>query len=429
MTPAARLAAAAEVFAQVMAGAQPADRILHNWGKARRFAGSGDRRKIRDLVYAALRQRGRLAWELYGPAAPAAAPGDRLVLLAASGLPAGEIAALCGSGPYAPPALDPGERRALQDAAEGRHRPGMPFWAAANIPPVLEGRFRQRFGAAVAPALAALNDRAPLDLRVNRARADRDAVLHRLQAEGIAATAAPLAPDGIRLAAAEERGPLAARDHPLLRDGTLVPQDAASQYVAHRLGAAPGMTVLDLCAGAGGKTLALAADMAGEGRLLASDGAADRLARLRPRAAQAGARVECLAWPPPGDLRGRCDRVLVDAPCSGTGTWRRAPEDRWRLDEGRLAALRAVQRDLLDRAAGYLAPGGQLLYATCSLLPEEGEEQVLRFLGRHPDFTCLPEEAAGDIAGPPVGRILAPHRDGTDGFFLARLARPAMAQP
>jgi len=419
MTPAARLAAAAEIFAEVMAGAAPADLILHRWARGRRYAGSGDRRRVREIVYAALRNRAALAWELWGPAAQAALPGDRLIVLAAAGHDPQELAALCGAGGHAPPALTAAEIQALADRTAGRHRPTMPFPARMNIPPWLEGRFRLRFGAEVETALAALNERAPADFRVNLARLSRGAALERLGREGLAAEPLPLVPAGIRLAQAE------LRDHPLLRDGTLVPQDAASQLVAALVEARPGMAVLDLCAGAGGKTLALAADMvgqgrvsqgqAGQGRLLAADRAADRLARLPKRAKLAGAQVELCPWPPPAALEGRMDRVLVDAPCSGTGTWRRAPEDRWRLTEARLAELRGIQHGLLDLAAACVRPGGWLVYATCSLLPEEGEEQVLRFLGRRPDFAPL---SGGDGF-----RRLAPHSDGTDGFFIARLER------
>ncbi|MFC3227453.1 RsmB/NOP family class I SAM-dependent RNA methyltransferase [Marinibaculum pumilum] len=430
MTPGARLAAAADLFAAAMAGDRPVDRILHDWGRANRYAGSGDRRRIREIVYAALRDRARLAWRLYGPAAEATGPGDRLIPFAAAGHMAAELEAFCGSGRHAPPPLTDAERQALADLEAGRHDEAMPFWAAANIPAFLEDSFRRRFGADAGAALAALNGRAPLDLRAHAGRGGRAPMLARLRAEGLAAEPAPLAPQGIRLPEAATGGPL--RDHPLLRDGSLVPQDAASQLVAHLVDARPGMTVLDLCAGAGGKILAIAAELhaVGEGqgkdrqggRLLATDIAADRLDRLRPRAAQAGAEIGFLPWPPPEELAGACDRVLVDAPCSGTGTWRRAPEDRWRLTPARLAELQAVQADLLERAAGLVAPGGMLVYATCSLLPEEGEDRVRPFLAAHPDFAALPETSrAGAAAGP--GRVLSPHRDDTDGFYVARLAR------
>lgn len=426
MTPAARLSAAAAIFAEVMAGAEPADRILHRWARGRRYAGSGDRRRIREIVFAALRRRASLAWELWGPLAAEAAAGDRLPVLAASGHGVAELAALCGSGGHAPDPLSPAERQALADRESGRHRAAMPFHARMNIPAFLEGRFRQVFGPALEPALEALNQRAPADFRVNLARLSRQAALDRLRGEGLAAEPLALVPAGIRLPAGE------LRDHPLLAQGALVPQDAASQRAAMLVGAGPGMAVLDLCAGAGGKTLAMAASMAGQGRLLAADQAADRLARLPPRARQAGIAVELAGWPPDPALCGAMDRVLVDAPCSGTGTWRRAPEDRWRLTEARLAALRGIQHDLLDLAAGYVRPGGWLVYATCSLLPEEGEEQVLRFLGRRPDFAPLagdegPEGVGDRLSLGPRGAFvrLAPHSHATDGFFVARLLRRA----
>jgi 16S rRNA (cytosine967-C5)-methyltransferase len=233
------------------------------------------------------------------------------------------------------------------------------------------------------------------------------------------------APHGLRLpegAAIESSEPW--------RKGLVEIQDEGSQLIAIAAGVRPGMTVLDLCAGAGGKTLALADAMAGRGRLIATDSNRARLSRLGPRAERAGAGFietrlldpgrELVALP---DLAGRCDVVLVDAPCSGTGTWRRNPEARWRLTPARLRQLLDIQTHLLDVAAALVGPGGALVYAVCSLLDEEGADQIAAFLAKHPRFAAMPDIfAAGSLRG--AGRRLTPRDDGTDGFFVARLTLP-----
>jgi 16S rRNA (cytosine967-C5)-methyltransferase len=267
--------------------------------------------------------------------------------------------------------------------------------------------------------LAALLERAPLDVRVNRLRSSREAVLAALPE----AQPSPIAPDGVRL---PEGFPIEA--HPLWSDGAVEIQDEGSQIVALTCRAEPGMTVVDLCAGAGGKTLALAADMAGRGRLIACDTVKNRLDRLTPRAERAGAanietrlldggrEQDALA-----DLVGQADLVLVDAPCSGSGTWRRNPEARWRLTPDRLTALAVLQARVIDLAVPLLKPGGALVYAVCSLIDTEGSEQVDAAINRH--STLTPETMI-----PHVGRMrgdgvmLTPARDRTDGFFVARLA-------
>jgi 16S rRNA (cytosine967-C5)-methyltransferase len=265
---------------------------------------------------------------------------------------------------------------------------------------------------------AALLQRAPLDLRVNTLKADRATI--ELPVE----TRHTDAPQGLRI---DPGVPVESFD--AFRDGLIEVQDTGSQLACLALGAAPGETMLDLCAGAGGKTLAIAAAMEGRGRLVASDSDRNRLSRLAPRAERAGAAMIETRLINPGrevemlhDLADGCDAVLVDAPCSGTGTWRRNPEARWRLTPQRLARFTQVQSRLLDIAAVLVRPGGRLVFVTCSLLDAEGADQASAFLARNPGWSA-------DAIGLPLGRPrgtgwrLSPFHDGTDGFFIARLSR------
>jgi len=428
--PAARLQAAIELLAQVLAGARPADVVVADYFRQRRYAGSADRRAVQEMLYAALRARGLVAWGL-GEAVAAEprmlALGWRVGVL---GEPPDELARLCDGGGHGPDPLTAVERARLQRLAEPVAGPP-PAWARANLPPWLHALFVERFGAAAEAECAALLERAPFDLRVNRLKADRAAVLARLAADGIAAAPGRFSPDAVRLAA-----PLRLESHPLWRDGTLEVQDEGSQLVALLLGAQPGERVLDLCAGAGGKALALAAATGDAGLVVASDADPRRLAQASPRLARAGARsVRLLAAAGDGSedaaLGGPFDRVLVDAPCSGTGTWRRRPEASWRLAPEELVRLLAVQAALLDRAADLVRPGGLVVYAVCSLLRAEGEAALDGLFARRPEMQPIDPAAAWMAAvgagAPPLagpGLLLTPARHGTDGFFVG-LARRA----
>lgn len=385
MTPAARVQAAIELLDQIVAAARDAgpaaDTILQRGFAARRYAGSGDRRAIRDLVYAAIRRAGERPES--GRAAMLGLAADRP-----------DLPALFDGTPHAPAPIRAGEVAAPAGA--------MPSWLEARMarPPALT---------------AALLGRAPLDLRVNTLRTTREAVAALFPG----ATPTPLSPVGLRLA---EGIPI--DRHPAYLDGRVEVQDEGSQRIALATAAAPGMTVVDLCAGAGGKTLALAAMLGGEGRLVACDTDRARLSRLAPRAARAGASVETRLLDPAreagtlADLRANADIVLVDAPCSGTGTWRRNPEARWRLTPDRLDALTALQSRLLDLAATLVRPGGALVYAVCSLLAEEGATQAAAFLARTPGWRADAIAGPGTREGP--GILLDPATHGTDGFYIAR---------
>jgi 16S rRNA (cytosine967-C5)-methyltransferase len=389
MTPSARLQAAIELLDLVVASARDAgpaaDTLIANYFKTRRYAGSGDRKAVRELVYAAIRRAGERPES--GRAALLGLARDRPELLA-----------LFDGSPHGPAPVEPGEPVAEPGTA--------PAWLAPKLAHVDQ---------------SALLERAPLDLRANALKADRAELLAELP--GAAPTCH--APLGLRLAE-----PIAVEQHALWRDGKIEVQDEGSQLIALACAAAPGLTVVDLCAGAGGKTLALAADMAGEGRLIACDTDRARLSRLPGRATRAGATgIETRLLNPNrepealADLAGAADVVLVDAPCSGTGTWRRNPEARWRLTPERLARLTALQTRLLELAAGLVRPGGRLIYAVCSLLDEEGADQAAAFLAGRPDWRSdRPFPAPGTERG--AGVLLSPGADGTDGFFVARLHRP-----
>lgn len=389
MTPAARVQAAIEVLDQVIAAARangaPADRILSDWFRPRRFAGSGDRRAVRDLVYAAIRACGE-----------APETGRAALLRLAGEDPA--LAALFDGSRHAPEPIAADELPAAGGLAPG--------WLVKAL--AASGVTDQ--------AAAALLDRAPLDLRVNALKASREALELPVAAEPTAAANGLRLPHGTQV-----------DQWPAYLQGRIEVQDSGSQLTCEALAAQPGETVIDLCAGAGGKTLALAAAMQDRGTLIACDTDRTRLSRLAPRAARAGTGIiEVLLLNPNRETEalaawtGKADAVLVDAPCSGTGTWRRNPEARWRLTEAQLARYAAIQSRLLDIAAGLVKPGGRLIFVTCSLLDAEGAAQIDAFLARHPGWRAV---SPGLPAGTPRGQglRLSPHHDGTDGFFVARL--------
>ena len=391
MTPAARVQTSIElldaIIASALAKGAPADRILAEWFRNNRFAGSKDRRAIRELVYAAIRACGPI---------PRTGRSAMLRLAQADA----NIAPLFDGSTYGPARIAEGE-----EPAEGGVAPD---WLVQKL----------ASSDITGPEADALLGRAPLDLRVNTLKAERATLSLPVE------TSHTDAPHGVRLEAGTQ-----VEQWTEWREGKVEVQDTGSQLACLAVGAQPGETVIDLCAGGGGKTLALAAAMDNLGRLIASDTDRSRLSRLGPRAERAGATsIETRLLDPKrefeilADLEGQADAVMVDAPCSGAGTWRRNPEARWRLDEGELARLTALQSDLLDLAARLVKPGGRLIYVTCSLLDEEGAGQFESFLGRNKAFS------AQDISLP-TGRKrgngirLTPYHEGTDGFFIARAAR------
>ena len=447
MTPAARLAATIDILGELARNDAPTRDVLAGYFRRRRYAGSRDRAAIRDRVYAIVRDLARLQWHL------AAAGGDpalpRHWVLAGCALAGDPVAGLFAGDGYGPAALDAAEAAlAAALAAADDSDAAVPEAARLGCPAWLEPALRASLGSGFAAELRALNEPAPVDLRVNAARTDREAMRRALAAAGIAAAATPHAPCGLRLDGHPELQNLA-----MYRDGLIEPQDEGSQMLALAVGAVPGDRIVDYCAGAGGKTLALAAAKAGQGgargaagagaagsgdrgRIVACDVSAARLRRMAPRLARAGAAAlvefhdlsagDGAPLPP-----GTADRVLVDAPCSATGTWRRHPFQRWRLDPAALAALVGLQRDILDAAAALVRPGGRLVYATCSLLDAENRDRAAAFAAAHPDFVRLPADQSlpallrSDMVTSQGELRLTPARHGTDGVFAALFERKA----
>ncbi|MEI4486616.1 RsmB/NOP family class I SAM-dependent RNA methyltransferase [Frigidibacter sp. MR17.14] len=396
MTPAARLAAAIEILDRQRAG-EPAEKALTLWARTHRFAGSGDRAAIRDHVFAALRAP-RSQGARGGGSQDGRASGRQLVLggLVAAGIDPDTL--FTGEG-HAPAALTPAERASL-DAVPAE----LPEAVALDCPDWLAGPLRDSLGTGFAPVMALLRERAPVFARANLARGPREAAIAALEAEGIAAHPHPLAATAIELTGNAARLRTAA---PYL-DGRVELQDAASQAVVEMLPLPAGGEILDYCAGGGGKALAMAAR--GAARLTAHDIDAGRMRDLPERARRAGARI---ALARPGSLGGRrFDLVLADVPCSGSGSWRRAPEAKWTLTPARLAELTALQAEILDEVAALVRPGGVLGYATCSMLEAENGAQVAAFLARRPGWRLEAERGFTPL-------------DGGDGFYAAVLRAPA----
>ncbi len=413
-TPAA-LGRASELLAQVMQFSAPADAQLSAYFRRHPALGRAERAWMADGVYAVLRHFYTLT-RLLGSEAP-----PRL-LLAAAWLKFGGVSLR-----ELEPALTREEAAAL-GGLKGAGPEGLPLSAAAELPDWVIDALRPTLNDAAILALGrALQNPAPLDARVNTLKAKREDVLARLAGEGVAAQATPYSPWGVRL---PHGFPL--QRHPLFLDGSMEVQDEGSQLIALLLAPRRGEKVVDLCAGAGGKTLALGAQMAGSGRIYALDTNAQRLAKLGPRLARAGlANVTPQIVAPENDQRlkrlaGKIDRVLVDAPCSGLGTLRRNPDLKFRQSPASVAELNRKQAALIRSAARLLRPGGRLVYATCSLLPAENRAIVDAFLAEHPEFKRIP--AANLLPDPALDEggdmLLSPARHGSDGFYAAVLQAP-----
>jgi 16S rRNA (cytosine967-C5)-methyltransferase len=431
MTPGARIAAAIEVLAGIGTERRPAADVLKAWGLAHRFAGSGDRAAIAGLVYDALRRQASASF-LLGSERPRSVMLGMLVL--ERRLDAAAIARLFDGAGYAPAPLDDAERTALASSTLA----GAPPWIAGDYPQWLDPHLAAVFGEERAAEGVALASRAPLDLRVNTLKADRakaQSALAHLHAKPTG-----WSPWGLRIVlGADARSP-GIHAEPAFIKGSIEVQDEGSQLAALFAAAEPGQRVIDLCAGAGGKTLALAAMMGNRGTLIATDDDKRRLAPIHERIARAGARNIEVRTPRGeadvlSDLDGSADLVLIDAPCTGIGAWRRNPDAKWRMRPGALEIRMREQTELLDRAATLVNPKGRIAYVTCSLLREENEDQVRGFLARRADFAArapadltlpLAERAATFCRAAlerPEGVLLTPRRTETDGFFVAILTR------
>lgn len=429
MTPAAHALAAIEVLTEIEERHRPVAQGLKEWGVAHRFAGSGDRARIASLVYDALRARSSIAWRMGADAPRALILG---ALAFTRGLEAEALASAFASSPHAPAPLDDAERAAMASGSLD----GAPAHVRGDYPEWLDAPLARVFGEARAEEGAALAKRAPLDLRVNALKGDRDKALRSLA--HLKAEATPLSPCGIRVPLTDDgRGP-PVQAEPAHQKGLVEVQDEGSQIAALIAAAAPGEQVVDFCAGAGGKTLALAAAMQNRGQIYAHDNDVRRMAPLNERAMRAGIRNVQIRSPRGeqdvlADLRGKADLVLVDAPCTGAGTWRRNPDAKWRMREAALEQRMLEQDAALDGAAPLVKSGGRLVYVTCSLLAEENEDRLEAFHARHPGFTPVPAtEAAVGAGAPALGAfanavdnalLLSPRRSNTDGFFIAALRR------
>lgn len=389
MTPGARVQAAIELMDAIAAG-RPAEAALTGWARGSRFAGSGDRAAVRDHVFAALR-RWRSSAALGGAET---GRGRMLGLLRTQGIDPATLFTGQGHAP-APP-----------DAAELAHLaapPDLPELVALDCPDWLAPQLRESLGEMFAPVMAALQERAPVFLRAHAGRGGRDAARAALAADGIETRDHPLAATALEVTA-NARALRACRAY---ADGLVELQDAASQAVIAALPQLGGLRVLDYCAGGGGKALAMAAQ--GAARVLAHDAAPARMSDLPARAARAGAGIT-LCDTAEVEQGAPYDLVLLDVPCSGSGSWRRTPEGKWSLTPARLAALCRTQADILDTGAALVARGGWLAYVTCSMLQAENDDQIAAFIARTPGW-----QVQRSLRLTPL--------DGGDGFFMSLLTR------
>jgi 16S rRNA (cytosine967-C5)-methyltransferase len=429
MTPSARLAAAIEVVAAIDAERRPAADALKAWGLAHRFAGSGDRAAIAGLAYDALRRRASSAFLLDAETPRAVVLG---MLKRERGLDVDAIAKLADGSRFAPEPLSEGERARLTSADLA----GAPPHVIGDYPEWLDAALAATFGDERAEEGAALSSRAPLDLRVNTLKGEREHALKMLA--DLKPEPTRWSPWGLRVRLAADAKSPAVHAEPAFLKGQIEVQDEGSQLAALFSGAKPGEQVLDLCAGAGGKTLALAAMMGNKGQIFAADDDKRRLAPIRDRLKRSGARNVQVRTPKSiggeiEDLKGHMDAVLIDAPCTGTGAWRRNPDAKWRMRPGALEQRLKEQAEVLDRAVPMLKPGGRIVYITCSVLEDENGAQVRAFLDRHPGFAPA---AAAEITAPlgeraflfgkvarttPEGVLMTPRATDTDGFFVAIL--------
>ena len=431
MTPAARLSAAIEVIAELETGRRPATDALKDWGLAHRFAGSSDRAAIAGLVYDALRRRASSAW-LMGEETPRAALIG--MLRRERGLDVEQISALCNGTRFAPAPLTHTEREALAGATLA----DAPAPVQGDYPEWLDQHFARVFGDERAAEGAMLASRAPLDLRINTLKRVHNETLAKLAHLNAGPTR--WSPIGIRIRLSADAKSPAIHAEPAFLKGAIEIQDEGSQLAALLAGAKPGEQVVDLAAGAGGKTLALAAVMENRGQIYATDIDKRQLAPIHERITRSGAHNIQVRTPRGeadtlADLAGRIDLVLIDAPCTGTGAWRRNPDAKWRVRPGALAQRVTEQAALLDRAAGLVKPGGRIAYVTCSVLADENDDQVRAFVGRNADFSV---EKPGDVAQvlgeraylftraaliSDAGLLMTPRRTDTDGFFVSLLRR------
>ena len=431
MTPAARLSAAIEAFDDIEKRRRPAAQALKDWGLAHRFAGSGDRAAIAGLVYDALRRKASSAW-IMGAETPRAV---LLGMLARErGLDVEAISKLASGARFAPAPLSDDEHARLRAASLD----GAPPHVLGDYPEWLDAQLAATFGDERAEEGAALSARAPLDLRVNTLKTTRAEAIEALSE--LKPQETRWSPWGLRVTAMPDAKSPAIHAEPAFLKGQIEIQDEGSQLAALLSGAKPGEQVIDLCAGAGGKTLALAAAMENHGQIYATDTDKRRLAPIHERLERAGTHdVQVIT--PRGDkdrlanISGKADLVLIDAPCTGTGAWRRNPDAKWRVRPGALAERLKDQTEALAHAARLVKGGGRVAYVTCSVLDDENGAQVRTFLTRHPGFSIVPPADVTNALGERAflfrraalmsaeGLLMTPRRTDTDGFFVSVLRK------
>ncbi len=442
MTPSARIQASIELLEQILSAWQsekrfPADKMLEQYFKARRYIGSKDRGAIAELVYWILRHKATLQWwlEKYSQSI-----SGRMLVLSAIILRhdydvqsiktvfSKEIA-------HAPTPLNEAEQNFAKNIAKAElFVSDMPRHIRLNYPQWLDTYLQESFTDKLEPAMASMNEQAPTDLRVNTLKTTREDLLNQLQEEGFACCPTEISPVGIRLT---RRAPVFTSKY--FKEGHFEVQDEGSQIVALLVDAKPGQRVIDFCAGAGGKTLAIAASMGNKGRILAWDTSKKRLDQINIRLRRAGIdNVQTHVLESEHDAfikrhKATADRVLIDVPCSGSGTWRRNPDLKWRFTLKDLEEVKKVQQEILHSAARLVKIGGRLVYATCSIFKDENEKQIENFLKSHNNFRVVcakkiwnkdkPAEVEGNDDKEASYFCVTPHEDGVDGFFAAILER------
>lgn len=421
-----RIAAAIEVLEDVETRHRPVSEALRDWGKSHRFAGSGDRAAIGNIVYDAMRMRASIAWRMGAETPRALALG---AMAFGWGWDKAKFSSAFADDEHAPEPLSESEQAAIAKSLDGA-----PDWVKADIPEWCEESFQANFDEEWVAEGAALAQRPPLDLRVNTLTADREKAAKALR---LTPKQAPICPTGLRYAAGEgaSRTPNVTPES-AYQKGWIEVQDEGSQIAALLVGAKEGEQILDYCAGAGGKTLAMAAAMENKGQIYAYDADINRLAPIHDRLVRAKVRNVQVRDPKPGvldDLKGKMDRVVLDAPCTGSGVWRRHPDAKWRLTPDALARRQSEQVQVLSEAKDYVKKGGFLVYITCSVFPEENEDRIEDFLLSNGDFELVSVgEVWQDIFGFDKPKpwsadfnsvTLTPASTGTDGFFVAALQR------
>lgn len=424
MTPAARTQAAIGLLTAISDEANiSADKIATEWFRKRRYAGSKDRAWVLFLVFSVLRRRGELDWAL-----KIAEPSARERILAALvNIEQMDFSAISSSfreEKYGPDPLSLAEEKLVKTLEDKDLNLYPPDWVKANVPKQLSNLLLTSLGRDWISELAGLAEPAPLDLRVNTLKTNRQEVQALLLNSGIDSQITPLSPVGLRV-----RGRANIVGSRLFQDGLVEIQDEGSQIMSLLVDARPGQSLIDACAGSGGKSLALASVMSNKGKIFAYDNNLHRLGRANKRIARAGVKNIKIVTSTES-LTNSADRVLIDAPCSGSGTWRRDPALKWRTTLESISAKTVLQGNILETFSPFVALGGRLIYVTCSLFSDENEQQVTSFLKSHPEFKPFP---VGDVwkkligsSAPEVGPHmiqLTPFRTGTDGFFLGSLER------